>query len=439
MKNIVVVGSWAKEHITIKNIKGNSFYRVFCYLDAKNPGIISLVDGYKIGSLYDLSGIVEYVKSICADLVLITTAVPLSLGLVDKLKHEGVLVFGPGKEAAKLECDKVFTRNLMKKYGINVIPEFEVFKDKNKAINYAKSLKWEVAVKPVGLTEGLGVKVFKEQLKDKEDVIDYIQKILHNKIGGISKVLIEEKIKGQEFTIQTLIYKNTIVLTPAVQDFKKLLPGDKGLNTASMGSYSDVGYLLPFIEEKDYEFALNIVKKTIQVFEKETGQKCCGFLYGQFILTDDGVKLVEYNFRPGDPEWLNTLFILEDNIADVIFSLLKGEDIKLYFQTKATVCKYIVPKGYPMALNKNLNISFPKDKIRKLGVDFYYSCGIKEDGMLNVGKERGIAFISKGDTIFEANRKIEKAISLVNGDFHYRKDIGSEKMVGKKKDYQKNG
>jgi phosphoribosylamine--glycine ligase len=425
IKKILVVGSWAKEQITIENIKHNSAYKVYVYMDTKNPGIISIADGYKIGNLNNLEDIVTYAKNQKIDLVLITTAAPLSLGLVDKLEKENIFAFGPKKNAARLESDKAFSRALMKAHGINAIPRFGVFDNRDEAYAFAEELEWRVAVKPIGLTEGLGVQVFGDQLKNKEEVISYIDKILNKKIGKNSKVLIEEKIVGEEFTIQCFIHDNQIIPTPAVQDFKKLLPGDEGPNTASMGSYADSNYLLPFMTQEDYVNGLDIIMKTLTALYAETGEMCCGFLYGQFMLTEKGIRLIEYNFRPGDPEWMNTLSVLKENIIDIITQLIQGKQLMIHFEEQATVCKYIVPEGYPKKLNQVLKISFKKDDIKDMGVDTFYSAGFDYQGRLRNGSERGIALVAKADTIFEANEMIEHAITLIDGEFHYRYDIGS--------------
>jgi phosphoribosylamine--glycine ligase len=426
IKRVLVVGSWAKEQITIENIRKNPDIEVFAYMDTKNPAIMSIVKDYKIGTLDDKNKIVKFAKKNKIDLVLITTALPLSVGTVDALEKENILVFGPNKKAARLENDKAFARELMKKHKIKALPKFKVFKDRYKAINYAEKLGWKVAIKPIGLTEGLGVKIFGDQLKNKEDVVLYIHEIFDKKIGGGSKVLIEEKLDGYEFTIQCFVYGKNIVSTPAIQDFKRLLPGDKGPNTASMGSYSDKGFLLPFMQEKDYIKAVNIIMKTLNALYKETGEHTKGFLYGQFMKTKDGLKLVEYNFRPGDPEWMNTLYVIQDNLVDIIKYLMDDVEKPVNFEDKATVCKYIVPEKYPMKKNQILDVKFDAEKINDLGVNIYYSSGLDKDGKLRVGGERGIAFVSKGDTILKANKLVEKAISMVKGDFHYREDIGTK-------------
>jgi phosphoribosylamine--glycine ligase len=207
------------------------------------------------------------------------------------------------------------------------------------------------------------------------------------------------------------------------------LPCDKGPNTASMGSYSENNLLLPFMTEEDYLKAINVILKTLESFHKEIGEECKGFLYGQFMKTDDGLKLIEYNFRPGDPEWLNTLQIMDNNLIDVIRNLEDDVQKPLNFSRKATVCKYIVPKKYPTLLNQILDVKFDPLKINEVGVDFYFSSGLDDKGNLNVGSERGIAFVSKADTISKANELVEKAISMVEGEFHYREDIGDLEMM----------
>lgn len=430
-KKILVVGSWAKEQITIENIKKNPSYKVFSYLDTKNPAIISLVENFCLGNLADSDAILNYAKEIKPDLILITTASPLAVGSVDKLEAGGFRVFGPKKISAQLESDKAFTRDLMHKYLPESLPKFRVLEDKQEAIKYAEDKNFEVAVKPIGLTEGLGVKVLGDQLKNGKEVTAYIAQILDDQSKG-KKVIIEQRMEGEEFSLQCFVNGEVILPTWCVQDFKKLLPGDRGPNTASMGSYSFASQLLPFMKQGDYNQALDIIKKTASAFYEETGQHLCGFLYGQFMITDFGVKLIEYNFRPGDPEWMNTVIVLEDNIAEVAEDVLSGEERELTFKNKATVCKYITPKDYPYKLYQTLNVTFDQDEIRKEGVGIYYSCGQGKDGKLEVGSERGIAFLAMAETVEEANHKIESAISKVKGDFYYRKDIGTKKLIEQK-------
>lgn len=428
-RKALVVGSWAKEHITIKNIKKKPSLKVFSYMDTLNPGIASLVDDYRIGSLYDINNIKDYAREKNVDVVLVTTAAPLAKGLCDLLKENEIPAFGPVKEAARLETDKEFARKLLKSISPSMVPEFSVFQDVKCALAYAEKFNYEIAVKPVGLTEGLGVKVFGDQLKNKKEVTSYIEEILEQKIGGKPRVLLEEKVTGQEFTIQAFLKGENIIPTPAVQDFKRLYSGDKGVNTASMGSFSDSNYVLPFLGEEDFKIAVEIIKKTILNFTKKTNIECCGFLSGQFMITEKGVKLIEYNFRPGDPEWLNTVAVLKNNILEVVEDLFNKKENKLDFNNKAVVCKYAVPVGYPEKKNLTLDLDWSQRSLAKYKAQAFFSCGKDESGKLKVGSERGVSFLSISSDIITAHNNLEEFIKHIKGRFYHRDDIGSKKMI----------
>ncbi|MDD5635750.1 MAG: phosphoribosylamine--glycine ligase, partial [Atribacterota bacterium] len=210
---VLVVGSWAKEQITIENIKQDSRIKVYAYLDTRNPGIMAIADGYRVGDLKDIKNINDYALEKEIDLVLITTASPLQAGLVDLLEDNNIPVFGPRKCCARLESDKSFARRLVRKIAPEVIPEYKVFRIPEKAIDYAKKLNWQVAVMPIGLTDGLGVKVYGNQLKTPDEVRKYIHLIHEKQISGHSKVIIEEKLQGEEFTIQTLVFNDKLITT----------------------------------------------------------------------------------------------------------------------------------------------------------------------------------------------------------------------------------
>ncbi|MEA2021259.1 MAG: phosphoribosylamine--glycine ligase [Candidatus Caldatribacteriota bacterium] len=432
IKKVLVVGSWAKEQIIIQNIKRNPNIRAYAYLDTRNPGIIALADGYRAGDLKDINNIKDYCEKEKIDLVLVTTASPLQAGVVDILEESGICAFGPRKAAARLESDKAFARELLKKIAPEAVPEYRTFEKPAQAMKYAEKLDWQVAVKPIGLTDGLGVRVYGDQLKTPDAVKDYIHEIYQNHLSGSSQIIIEEKLWGEEFTIQAFVCGELLVSTPAVQDFKKLLPGDRGPNTASMGSYSNTGCLLPFMQQEDYRQAVRIMRKTMIGLREKTGQRVCGFLYGQFMLTTKGIKLIEYNFRPGDPEWMNTVKVLQDNIVDVIVDLLNGEERNIQFIPEATVCQYIVPPDYPARSNLVLDVEIDQTILKKNRTDMYYSCGLDESSRLRVGDERGIALLTKASSIEQAKDQIEQGMTSVKGKFCYRRDIGNRDVIKKK-------
>ncbi len=432
ISNVLIVGSWAKEQITIENIKRNKQIKVYAYLDTKNPGILSLVDGYRIGNLKDIENIKDFCEKESIDLVLITTASPLQAGLVDLLEESDLYVFGPRQSCARLESDKAFARELVHEIAPEVIPKYSVFKNTEQAIDYAEELNWQVAVKPIGLTDGLGVKVYGDQLKNANEIKNYISQIYENQISGHSQIIIEEKLQGEEFTVQALVYGEHLISTPAVQDFKKLLPGDRGPNTASMGSYSGTGHLLPFMQEEDYQKAVDVMKKTVIALQRETGYFVSGFLYGQFMLTAQGIKLIEYNFRPGDPEWMNTLRTLKNNLVEVIIDLFNEKEQELQFTPHTTLCKYIVPPDYPRMANQFLNVKIDKNILENNKTDIYYSSGLDSFAQLRVGDERGIALLTDSPSLEQSDEQIEKAMTGITGDFYYRQDIGNPGIVKRK-------
>jgi len=432
--SVLVVGSWAKEEITLRHLKEVSSLTTHAFLDTPNPGIQTVVNSHAMGELDDVSTITSFARECGADLVLPTTAAPLAAGLVDNLEEAGISVFGPPRQAARLEFDKAFTRDFLKRYDIGYQPAYACFNDRASAETYAETLNWDVAVKPIGLTDGLGVRVAGDQLRGPDEIRTYIKEVLAGCGDDCPAVIIEERLVGVEFTLQCLVNGSTVIPTPLVQDFKKLLPGDLGPNTASMGSYSGPGHLLPYITQNDYDTALGLIRRTVAEFLKETGVPCRGFLYGQFMLTGNGPVLIEYNFRPGDPEWMDIMTRLEDPLFDTILSLMNGETPSPSFSSSATVCKYLVPPGYPESYDLPLQVDVDLSTLENLGVQVYHSAGLDpETGLLHVGSERGIAVIAEGSTIPEANERVESAIETIEGTFVHRSDIGTTELIMRKR------
>jgi phosphoribosylamine--glycine ligase len=435
VRRVLVVGSWAKEEITVQHLKRTSSADVLVYMDTENPGITRRADACRVGRLNDIDAIVSWARDQGVDLVLVTTAAPLAAGLVDRLDEAGIAGFGPPRAVARLESDKAFARDLVRRCRPDAVPRYRVFEEPAPAVAFAEELGWQVAVKPIGLTDGLGVRVWGDQLRDAAEVTAYIEEVVRRGIGGRGQVIVEERLEGEEFTLQALVHEDRLVPTPTVQDHKKLLPGEAGPNTASMGSYATSGWLLPFLSAADYDVALDIMRASLFAAREETGVSCRGFLYGQFMVTAGGVRLVEYNFRPGDPEWMNTMATLKTPLLDAVVELMGGGEPRLGFEPRATVCKYIVPEGYPEERNLRLKVLFDADAVRREGVALYYSGGLAEGGGLDVGSERGIAFLAAADTVEGAHDRVEAAIAAVSGSFFHREDIGTADLVASKAEH----
>jgi len=285
----------------------------------------------------------------------------------------------------------------------------------------------DFVVKPDGLTGGKGVKVFGEHLKSIEEALEYSKEVLSKH----DSVIVEERLEGEEFSLQCISDGKHLEATVPVQDHKRAYEDDQGPNTGGMGSYSMEDHLLPFLKKRDVEEAEKITKKVMESLYKETGEYYIGVLYGGFILTKKGVKLLEYNARFGDPEVMNILPILKNNFADVCLDAINQELSGIEFEKKATVCKYVVPKGYPV------NPVPGKIEIPETDAKVYYaSVDLREDG-LYMTRSRAAAFVGIADNIEGAEKIAQKAVEKVKGNVFYRKDIGTKRLLRKRVEHIK--
>ncbi len=432
---ILLVGSGAREHaIADALIAGGA--ELYAYMQLLNPGIRRIAAKFAVGKADDTAAAVKFAKENSVEIAVIGPEAPLAAGIVDELEAAGVKCVGPAKKLAQLETSKGFTRQLVRKYGIEGGIKFRTFNtDNNNEIgSYLKEL-GSYVVKPDGLTGGKGVKVFGEHLSSNEEALDYCNEILQTHPA----VVVEEKLEGEEFSLQTLTDGNGGFLHfPAVQDHKRAFDGDVGSNTGGMGSYSDSNFLLPFLAAEDVDAAKKITEKVAAAIKKELGAAYKGVMYGGFMKTAAGIKLLEYNARFGDPETMNVIPLLRTNFADVCKATAEGRlsELDVEFENKATVCKYVVPEGYPdNPVTGMIELpSVEKDCIKAL--TYYAAVEEKEDG-IHTTKSRAVAFVGIADTIAAAERIAEEAASMVKGAVFHRKDIGTYQLVQKRVEHMK--
>jgi len=426
--NILLLGHGAREHAIAETLKKNKETALYAFMKSTNPGIFSLSDKIELGDYSDLDRVKRFAKDNNVDFAFIGPEGPLNDGVVDALDEIGINSIGPTKALARLETSKSFTRQLLDKYNIDGNLKFEVFTKKSiDAIeDFLKGLDG-IVVKPDGLTGGKGVKVQGEHFNTKKEAIQYCMEVLETN----PKVVVEEKLDGEEFSLQCLTDGKTVIATPPVQDHKRAFEGDSGPNTGGMGSYSSENHLLPFLKKKNIDSALEITKKTAEAIYKETGHYYRGIMYGGFMLTRDGIKLLEYNARFGDPEAMNVLPLLKTDFAGICQAIILQElrRIKVEFAKKATVCKYAVPQGYPDNPVKNEKITV--GKVPDNSKMYYASVGNK-DGSLVMAGSRAIAFVGIGSDVYEAEKIAEEAVSRAKGRIFHRKDIGTAALINKK-------
>ena len=368
-------------------------------------------------------------------LAIISNEEPLARGVADVLRELGIATVGPSQAAAQIETSKIWTRKMLVKYDLDrYSPEWGDFIDGERDFmaGFIRMLDNQgklVVVKPEGLTGGKGVRV----QGDHFDTITYAVAYGHEILEAHGHVLIEARLDGEEFSRMCFSDGITVVPIPAVQDHKRLKEGDKGINTGGMGSYSDIDHSLPFLSPYDLKTADWLNEKVIRMIEAETGDPYIGILYGNFMATAQGVKLIEYNARFGDPEVMNVLPLLQNDFVDLSFAVATGHlaNIDIRFSHRATVCKYLIPENYPEYVEGDfINASWvePHPDLR-----IYWGAVNGE----RLTGSRALAVVGLGDTIAEAEAIAERAAQQVRGPVRHRKDIGSADLIARRIEHMK--
>ncbi|MGM0398606.1 MAG: phosphoribosylamine--glycine ligase [Halobacteriota archaeon] len=411
--SVLLVGGGGREHAIARALADAELYAC---ASNRNPGIASIAAGFEILDETDASSVVEYAESVDASLAVIGPEAALQAGVVDALEDAGIYAFGPRQADARIETDKAFQREFMAEHDITGTPEFATFDARDPAAAYVESVDGDVAVKPRGLTGGKGVRVTGDQLS-KPEAATYIRE------SDYEEWVIEERLVGEEFTVQAFVANGDVRVTPAVQDHKRAYEGDEGPNTGGMGSYSDASFALPFMTDAEYDAAVGIIEETVDALDDYRG-----ILYGQFMLTTEGPKVVEFNARFGDPEAMNTLPVLETDFLDVLRAARDGEPLPdLAFAAQATVCKYAVPAGYPTDPESGARVALDEESVGD-GLLFYASVDERDDGIFTT-TSRSFAVVGVADTIAAAETIAANALSGVDEGFHVRHDIGTDELV----------
>ena len=432
-KKILVIGSGAREHAIVRALdRSPQEKEIYCLASNMNPGIAELCDEILIGNFNNPDFVVSYAKETGTTLAIIGPENPLANGVADALWEAGVKVVGPKKDLARLETSKAFTRDLLNEYDIPGGPKYQTFNSMGGVAEFLNELGENYVVKYDGLAGGKGVKVSGEHLHSHGEALAYCKELV-DKNG---EFVIEGKFIGEEFSLMSFCDGDTLKHMPAVQDHKRAYEGDTGPNTGGMGTYSDANHSLPFISDDEISQAHEINIKTAKAVNDKFGEGYKGILYGGFMATTNGVKLIEYNARFGDPEAMNVLSLLESDFIEICNGIAGGtlDKIDVQFSKKATVCKYAVPEGYP-------NNPVKGEPIDISGISnpdglFYASVDFKGTNLVESGS-RTIAVVGIADTISEAEKIAEKEVSSIAGPLFHRTDIGTDDVIQKRIDHMK--
>jgi len=424
-ETVLLVGGGGREHAIARVVAESESATLYACAGNRNPGIAELAAGFEPLETTNPTAVRAYAEEVGADLAVVGPEAALEAGVADALDDAGVYTFGPREEQARIETDKGFQRRFMQEHDVPGCPDFEEFRDMEAACEYIDSYDGDLAVKPAGLTGGKGVRVIGDQATA-EEAKEYLRD------SDYDRVVLEERLVGEEFTVQALVANGEVRVTPAVQDHKRAYEGDEGPNTGGMGSYSDAALELPFMSEDDYLEAVDVIQATVDALE---GYK--GVLYGQFMLTAEGVKVVEFNARFGDPEAMNTLPVLETDFLDVLTAAREGDSLpQLSFARQATVCKYAVPDGYPTDPQAGARVAIDENSAGD-ALLFYASVDEREDGIYTT-TSRSFAVVGVADTIAEAEQQAETALAAAGEEgLRMRHDIGKPDLVQRRIDHMR--
>jgi len=418
---VLVVGGGGREHAIAQALSKGYDVALYAAMSRINPGIATLSKECLITRETAVDEITAFCIRHHIEYAVIGPEAPLEAGIVDSLNAAGILCVGPKKAAARIETDKAFCRNLMKQYSIPGLPGYHIFQGPDEAVEFLKTTSCDYAIKPIGLTGGKGVRIMGEHV-DRDGACEYAREIN----GGI---VIEERLIGEEFTLQAFVDGKYLIPMPLVQDHKRAFEGDTGPNTGGMGSYTLSDHRMPFITDEEYNQALSIMNEIVRALAAE-GTPYTGILYGQFMNTAQGPMVIEFNARFGDPEAMNVLSLLTSDIGDIIRGITHGtlDRTRVTFAKKATVCKYIVPEGYPdhPAAGDSISLGNPGSAL------LYYASVVKDGEHLITQSSRTLAYVGIGNTLEEAEQIAEEAASAVKGQVRHRRDVGTMDVLKKR-------
>ncbi|MFH0834747.1 MAG: phosphoribosylamine--glycine ligase [Candidatus Micrarchaeota archaeon] len=430
---ILLIGKSARTDVLSETIvRSRRKPLLFAAMDAENPGVMRRSKEFCAVRTDDAEAVLAFAERVKPDFSIIDPEDPIAHGVSDALEKKGIPCVAPSKRLGQLESSKSFARELLRKHGIEGNPEYKIFSSSRGIENWLTELleaEKGFVVKPDGLTGGKGVKVLGDHLRGVEDALDYCDEVL----AKHASVVIEEKLEGEEFSLQSLTDGVTVRDCPPVQDHKRAFENDEGPNTGGMGSYS-CGKLLPFMTADDAETAHSINEKVAAALLKETGAKYKGVLYGGFICPAQGLKLIEYNVRFGDPEAMNVLPIMKSDFVDVCESIINGtlDEVALDFVAYATVCKYAVPDGYPSNPIKGALLEIGKSRARH-----YFGAVSEKDGKYVTLGSRAIASVGIAQTLSEAEKIAEEGVAAIKGPVFHRRDIGTQALISRRIEHMK--
>ena len=422
---VLVVGGGGREHAVIRKLKeGNPDLEIICA--PGNGGISADAEIVPVRAT-DIEGMVNLAKERNVDYVIVTPDDPLALGMVDAMNEAGFEAFGPTRDAAQIEASKVFSKNLMKKYGIPTAG-YEVFTSPETALAYVRERnQYPTVIKADGLALGKGVII----AMNEDEAKDALHHLMVDKAFGESgnRVVIEEFLTGNEVSVLSFADGNKVVPMVSSMDHKRANDNDEGLNTGGMGTIAPSPFYTREVEERCME---EIFLPTMEAMKKE-GCPFKGCLYFGLIITDEGPKVIEYNSRFGDPETQVVLPLLDGNLLEIMRACSSGtlsEDM-VNWKNGACACVIEASGGYPGSYEKGKKIEGLQEDGQAPGVTVYHSGTKKTDKSYYTSGGRVLGITACGETLKEALAKAYEGVDRITFEgMHVRRDIGAKALKG---------
>jgi phosphoribosylamine---glycine ligase len=432
----LIVGHGGRESALASRMAEHS--ELYAFAGHANPSLLRYADAsggrLQTGDVCDAAAVAAFAREHEIDLAMVSADEPLQAGVVDALLAQGTSAVGPTRDGAEIEWNKVFARELLLDVAPEATPQLQVV-DSAARVDEAIATFGDapVVVKPSGLTGGKGVKVMGPHLASHAEAAGYARSLLADRRHG-DAVLIEEKIVGAEFTIQAISDGSTVVFPPSTYDYPYRFDGDEGPGTGGMGSLTMPGPTLPFMSSSHYAQACSIVQRVIERLGAE-GRRFTGVMNSGFFATADGVRVIEFNARFGDPECMNIMSLFEGSWPRVMQRICDGElareDVAL--REDASLVLYLVSPDYalgssgpPTPYEFELDVA----ALEREGCEVFFASALHvgENSYRTLGTSRAVALVTTAPTLPAAHERIVRCAETV-GTLQWRHEVGDERYL----------
>jgi len=420
---VLVVGGGGREHALVWKIADSPLVdKLYCA--PGNAGIADLAECVDVEA-GDVLGLRRFARENAIDLTVVGPEVPLVKGIVDSFGSAGLRVFGPTREAARIEGSKVFSKQLMQRHGVPTAP-FRVFNGPERAKSYLEMIGAPVVVKADGLAAGKAAIVCRT-LKEAYEAVDRIA--IRREFGDAGdQLVVESCLVGEEASMIAFTDGRTIAVLPSTQDHKAIYDGDRGPNTGGMGAYSPA----PVIDEGlAAQIEREVLVQTVHAMNREE-KPYRGVLYAGIMVTDDGPQVLEFNCRLGDPETQPLLMRLESDIVPILLATLDGtlDEVDIRWDARPALCVVMASGGYPSGYQKGFPIEGLDDVKAMEDVMVFHAGTALEDGQVVTSGGRVLGVTARGDTIRQAKDRAYEAVGSIHfPKAYYRTDIGQKAIA----------